>query len=121
MNTNRTVPAPTMAQAQDALEVLCWLSLRHPELPAPYITVHSRYQARLQLQVPFEAFEPWREALQLAVEDVKLYPVGDESHISVTDEVRMEIGGKPVAVPVQMYGYGLPVLEERPAAEAVAA
>ena len=115
MSINPIAPEPTMAQAQDALEVLCWLGIQHPELPAPYITVHSFRSTSLQLQVPFGAFEPWREVLEIDAEDVRLYSTGDDSHIDVTSTLHMELGGRSVDVPVHLYGVGLPVLEERPA------
>lgn len=115
MTTNPIAPAPTMALAQDALEVLCWLSLQHPQLRAPYITVHSFRSTSLQFQVPFGAFEAWREALEIDAEDVRLYSTGDDSHIDVTSTLRLELGGKQVSVTVHLYGVGLPVLAERPA------
>lgn len=115
MTTNPIAPAPTMALAQDALEVLCWLSLQHPELPAPYIAVHTFRRTTLQFQVPFGAFEAWREALEIDAEDVRLYSTGDDSHIDVTSTLDMELGGRPVSVSVHLYGVGLPVLAERPA------
>jgi len=114
-------PNPILRDQLDALELIAWLALEHPTLPAPYLTVHTYLWTTVGVQVPHAAFEAWREAFGLDVDDVKLWSSDNDSWLLVDGEYRQTVGGKPMTVRVQLNGVGLPLLAERPAAEAVAA
>jgi hypothetical protein len=114
-------PKPSVRDQLDALELFSWLALEHPSLPAPYLTVHTYLWTTVGVQVPHAAFEAWREALGLNIDDVKLRSSDDDSWLLVDGEHRRTVGGKPMTVRVQLNGVGLPLLAKRPAAEAVAA
>lgn len=110
-----------MSDQLEALELFSWLALEHPTLPAPYLTVHTFHWTTVGVQVPHSAFEAWREALGLVIEDVKLWSSEADSFLLAEGELRQLVGGVPMVVRVQLSGVGLPPLSERPAAEAVAA
>jgi hypothetical protein len=121
VNTKPIPLAPPVALTRDALELIRSYAIHYPELPAPYITLSTHTTTQLGLLVPLAGFEPWREALEIDTEDTCLYPVGDRSHLSASSVVRARVFGRQVEILVHLYVGDLPLLVERPDAEAVAA
>lgn len=83
MTTERTTD-PIAVQAS-AIEVLAELAHRYPELPAPYVTIHSPWlgapsKLDLLLHTPTE-FNRWMTVLGVVPEDVSLHMHGRGSWI----------------------------------------
>ncbi|MFB7938785.1 hypothetical protein [Streptomyces sp. NPDC056049] len=116
MNHN---PTPRFGDQTDMLELLIWLSMERPGLPVPTglsLANHTRPSAHLT--VDLGEFEAWREAFGLSVWDVELRRgSGAESYLSLAGTYSRSLGGRVVAFEVSIAGWGLPVLEPRPAAE----
>lgn len=106
----------SIAQTRDALDLVRSLAIHSPELPAPYITLHTGVtRVLLSLQVDHGAFEAWREALAIDTDAVHLVCFGTDSHVTVTSVVETKVSNHPVRVMVELYGVGLPALTDRPA------
>lgn len=109
MNHNDT---PPIAATAPALALIADLAAKYPQLPAPYLTFSTHERAtNVGVQCPtLDAFEAWREALDVDPDDVTLFA----SMINV-DARPVEVSGRKVYM--HLYTGGLPALSERPAAE----
>lgn len=104
MNHN---PTPTMLVTAEALLLLSDMAAKHPELPAPYLTVstHSSTLVSVQCQA-LPDFELWRVALGVDASLVALgntfmgaeFPAGTGSrvHIHLYVPVSGQFGPRPV-------------------------
>ena len=109
MNHNLT---PPIAATAPALALVASMAAKHPTLPAPYLVLstHDR-SVTVGVQCPtLDAFEAWREALDIDPDDVTLFA----SMINV-DAQPVEVSGQKVHM--HLYAGGLPALSERPTVE----
>ncbi|MGW8357361.1 hypothetical protein [Streptomyces wedmorensis] len=103
---------PPIAATAPALALVADLAAKYPQLPAPYL-VFSTHERSLTVGVQcqtLDAFEAWREALDVDPDDVTLFA----SMINV-DAQPVEVSGRKVYM--HLYAGGLPALSERPAAD----
>jgi len=118
---NNPIPSPTFGEQNGVLELFVWLALEQPELPLPYISF-SRYSTPyVSVSVDHGDFEAWRQALGFDAGEVRLRPTETYSFLDVEGVYSKTLGRREVSCRVVLSGSGLPVLAERPAAEAVAA
>jgi len=105
MNPN---PTPMMAVTAEALSLLSDLATKHPELPAPYLTIstHSSTLVSVQCQA-LPDFELWRAALGVDAALVTMnntflgveFPVESGSRVSINLYVPMpgQLSPRPAA------------------------
>lgn len=112
MNHNDT---PPIAATAPALALIADLAAKYPQLPAPYLTFSTHERAtNVGVQCPtLDAFEAWREALDVDPDNMTLFA----SMINV-DAQPVKVSGQKVYM--HLYTGGLPALSERPAAELTA-
>jgi len=95
---------------QSAAQALTALAAQYPTLPAAYITIHHPFElrpGRLDLQFSsWQEFELWREALEIAPDEVTLHFSGVNSWIAGVTTVldtEVEISGFGIALNSEQY------------------
>lgn len=119
MSNNRT-PSPTFFDQVDTLELLVWLALERRDLPVPHLSLSNYSEPLVHLTLDLVDFEAWRAALGLDSAAVELRPSGSESYLRTEGTFTRPLGGRETSFRVEIAAWGLPLLAERPAVEAVA-
>jgi hypothetical protein len=112
VNNHLTPDVPMIAATVPALTLVGELAAKYPQLPAPYL-VFSTHEAAVyvSLQCPtLDAFEAWREALDVRPAAVTLF-----ASMINADLPTMTVNG--VKVKVQLYVAALSPLNSRPRSE----
>ncbi|MEU8717520.1 hypothetical protein [Streptomyces sp. NPDC048663] len=107
MTTDLTDAPPvapdSIGAQQPAVQALAALAAQYPGLPASYITIHSPFELRpgrldLQLETP-QAFELWRDALEIPAADIELHATVGNCWVSAVTQVG--------DATVELSGYGI--------------
>jgi hypothetical protein len=101
---------PTISEQQAALQAMASLSSVFGSLPGAYLMIHAPYMPGLptrigmQLNSP-QAFEQWREVLQIPSMAINLHTKDDGSWLSADIDT--------YGVPLHLTGFGVPLTADQ--------